>query len=83
MGLRLTRFEPPYTEPYVRWCGGNGPARARSYPIKAGGYFPRLRRCHIARSQAAWIPRSIPSISVEESVPIRSSSLARSSVVIW
>ena len=37
MGLRLTRFEPPYTEPYVRWCGGNGPARARSYPIMAIG----------------------------------------------
>jgi len=30
----MTRFEPPYTEPYVRWCGRNGSARTRSYPIK-------------------------------------------------
>jgi hypothetical protein len=32
--LRLTRFEPPNTEPYVRWCGRTGPARARAYPIR-------------------------------------------------
>ena len=31
----MTRFEPPYTEPYVRWCGRNGSARTRSYPIMA------------------------------------------------
>ncbi len=42
--IRLTRFEPPYTEPYVRWCGGTGSARARTYPIKVarrpvGGSF--------------------------------------------
>jgi len=33
----MTRFEPPYTEPYVRWCGRNGSARTRSYPIMALG----------------------------------------------
>ena len=33
---RLTCLEPPYTEPYVRWCGRTGSARARTYPIRAG-----------------------------------------------
>ena len=29
----MTRFEPPYTEPYVRWCGRSGSVRTRTYPI--------------------------------------------------
>ncbi len=45
-GLRLTRFEPPYTEPYVRWCGRNGPARARSYPMP----FPTAQNAPERRS---------------------------------
>ena len=26
-------YEPPYTEPYVRWCGRRGAARLPSYPL--------------------------------------------------
>jgi hypothetical protein len=26
---RLTRVEPPYTDPYVRWCGRPGPQGPR------------------------------------------------------
>ena len=26
---RLTRVEPPYTDPYVRWCGRLGPQGPR------------------------------------------------------
>ena len=29
----MTRFEPPYTEPYVRWCGRSGSVRTRTYPM--------------------------------------------------
>jgi len=25
--------EPPYTEPYVRWCGGTADGDSVSYPI--------------------------------------------------
>ena len=42
---RLTCLEPPYTEPYVRWCGRTGSARARTYPIRAAiGNSPILRK---------------------------------------
>src|SRR6266851_6954051 len=30
---RVESFEPPYTDPYVRWCGRGGAARLPPIPI--------------------------------------------------
>src|SRR6266496_2456599 len=50
--------EPPYTDPYVRWCGRGGAVRLPPIPISAQG-FGRPSQLAVAVSTALTAPDHI------------------------